>query len=105
MRHDRKAKIVATLGPASDDPGTIRALAEAGVSVFRLNFSHGTHADHRRRFTAIRKAEKAGFALQETDDLDLFRRQYELIYAKQDGGPPVDPTLAPRFAAPMGPPA
>lgn len=59
MRHDRKAKIVATLGPASDDPGTIRALAEAGVSVFRLNFSHGTHADHRRRFTAIRKAEKA----------------------------------------------
>ncbi|MGB1548476.1 MAG: pyruvate kinase [Alphaproteobacteria bacterium] len=59
MRHQRKAKIVATLGPASDDPATIRALAEAGVSVFRLNFSHGSHADHRRRFAAVRKAEKA----------------------------------------------
>jgi len=58
MRHDRKAKIVATLGPASNDADTIQALAEAGVSVFRLNFSHGTHTDHRRHFAAIRKAEK-----------------------------------------------
>ncbi len=52
----------------------------------------------RRTRTVIRKAEKVGFALQATDDLDLFRRQYELIYAKQDGAPPVDPTLVQRFA-------
>ncbi len=58
MQTRRKAKIVATLGPASDDPAKIRALVEAGVDVFRLNFSHGTHAEHRKRFAAIRKAEK-----------------------------------------------
>ncbi|PCJ61443.1 MAG: pyruvate kinase [Rhodospirillaceae bacterium] len=59
MQQKRKAKIVATLGPASDSPEEIRALIEAGVDVFRMNFSHGTHAEHRRRFVAIRKAEKA----------------------------------------------
>ncbi len=59
MQQKRKAKIVATLGPTSDSPEKIRALIEAGVDVFRLNFSHGTHAEHRRRFAVIRKAEKA----------------------------------------------
>jgi pyruvate kinase len=54
----RKAKIVATLGPASCSPETIRALFEAGVDVFRLNFSHGTHEDHRRRFEIIREVER-----------------------------------------------
>ena len=53
----RSAKIVATLGPASSDPATIRRLFEAGVDVFRLNFSHGTHADHRARYDAIRQIE------------------------------------------------
>jgi len=43
----RRAKIVCTLGPASDDESTIRALVEAGMSVARLNASHGT-PDHRR---------------------------------------------------------
>ena len=49
MQRKRNAKIVATLGPASSDVATIRALFEAGADVFRLNFSHGTHADHRAR--------------------------------------------------------
>ena len=48
MRRQRKAKIVATLGPASSSPEMIRALFEAGADVFRLNFSHGTHEDHQR---------------------------------------------------------
>jgi pyruvate kinase len=43
----RRAKIVCTLGPASDDESTIRALADAGMSVARLNASHGT-SEHRR---------------------------------------------------------
>ena len=55
----RKAKIVATLGPGSSAPGTIRLLAEAGVDVFRLNFSHGDHDQHARTYAAIRAAEEA----------------------------------------------
>lgn len=55
-RH-RNTKIVATLGPASSDPTMIRQLFDAGVDVFRLNFSHGTHADHKLRYDAIRQIE------------------------------------------------
>jgi pyruvate kinase len=59
MRRRRSAKIVATLGPSSSTPEQIRALFEAGVDVFRLNFSHGSHDDHQARFTAIRNVESA----------------------------------------------
>ncbi|MGC2198567.1 MAG: pyruvate kinase [Stellaceae bacterium] len=58
MRRRRSAKIVATLGPSSSKPEIIRALFEAGVDVFRLNFSHGTHDDHRKRFETIRALER-----------------------------------------------
>jgi len=51
------AKIVATLGPASADRATIEALVRAGADVFRLNFSHGTHADHQQRLALIRSIE------------------------------------------------
>jgi pyruvate kinase len=54
----RQAKIVATLGPSSTDAATIRSLFEAGADVFRLNFSHGTHAQHRERFDNVRAAER-----------------------------------------------
>src|SRR6266446_5345994 len=53
MRRRRSAKIVATLGPASAGGERIRALFDAGVDVFRLNFSHGTHDQHRARFAEI----------------------------------------------------
>ena len=55
---ERKAKIVATLGPASSTPETIRALYDAGADVFRLNFSHGAHEDHRSVHAAIRDVER-----------------------------------------------
>jgi pyruvate kinase len=55
---DRNAKILATLGPASSDPGVIRQLFAAGVDVFRFNFSHGSHEDHRARYDAVRAIEK-----------------------------------------------
>ena len=58
MRRNRKAKIVATLGPASSDPAMIRKLFEAGVDVFRLNFSHGSQDDHKRRLDTIRALER-----------------------------------------------
>jgi len=58
MRRLRKAKIIATLGPASSGIEKMAELFEAGVDVFRLNFSHGTHEDHRKRFEEIRELEK-----------------------------------------------
>ena len=54
-----RAKIVCTLGPASSDRATIRALIDAGMSVARLNFSHGTHADHRRVYEIVREESTA----------------------------------------------
>lgn len=54
----RSAKIVATLGPGSSAPGTIRLLAEAGVDVFRLNFSHGEQEKHKQTCEVIRKTEE-----------------------------------------------
>lgn len=59
MKRDRRARIVATLGPASVAPGMVKALAQSGVDVFRLNFSHGTHADHAAALKAVRGAELA----------------------------------------------
>lgn len=50
----RFAKILATLGPASSAPDTMRLLHEVGVDAFRLNFSHGSHADHKKNIDRIR---------------------------------------------------
>lgn len=58
MRRQRKAKIVATLGPASSSREMILALFEAGVDVFRFNFSHGTQEDHRKRHETVREVER-----------------------------------------------
>ena len=57
MRRFRNTKILATLGPASSDKDTIRALFDAGADVFRLNFSHGSHEDHRKRYDTVRAVE------------------------------------------------
>ncbi|MWD28639.1 pyruvate kinase [Aquicoccus sp. SCR17] len=58
MKRERMVKIVATLGPSSNDYDTIRALHEAGADVFRLNMSHGTHDEIRERHRIIRQIEK-----------------------------------------------
>lgn len=58
MRRHRHAKIVATLGPASGSAEVIRALFDAGADVFRVNFSHGSHDEHRQRINIIRSVEK-----------------------------------------------
>jgi pyruvate kinase len=50
----RRAKIICTLGPASDEPDAIRSLIEAGMDVARLNFSHGAHEEHARRLESVR---------------------------------------------------
>ncbi|HUH07762.1 MAG TPA: pyruvate kinase [Egibacteraceae bacterium] len=51
----RRAKIVATLGPALDDRETLAAAVKAGIDVVRLNFSHGDHDTHARRLEAVRE--------------------------------------------------
>lgn len=54
----RKVKILATLGPASSDPETMRALFRAGADAFRFNMSHGDHAMHEANFRTVRALEK-----------------------------------------------
>ena len=58
QNRNRKAKIVATLGPSCETEVMIEKLFLAGVDVFRLNFSHGSHEDHKTKVKIIRKLEK-----------------------------------------------
>ena len=59
MAVTRRAKIVCTLGPATSSPERIRGLVEAGMDVARLNFSHGSHADHEQVYRLVREAAEA----------------------------------------------
>ncbi|WP_092961030.1 pyruvate kinase [Falsiroseomonas stagni] len=58
LRRRRRTKIIATLGPASSSAEVIERLFRAGADVFRLNFSHGSHADHAERIAIIRALEQ-----------------------------------------------
>ena len=58
MKRNRKAKILATLGPASNTPNIIEKIFTSGADVFRLNFSHGTIEEHRKNRDSIRSLEK-----------------------------------------------
>ncbi|WP_280548815.1 pyruvate kinase [Halomonas sp. 11-S5] len=66
----RRTKIVATLGPASDQEGVLEAMLKAGVDVVRLNFSHGSPDDHRRRLERVREiADRLGRSVAALGDL------------------------------------
>ncbi len=54
----RKTKIVCTLGPASETEEMIEALCRAGMNAARMNFSHNTHADHKRRIEAVKRVRE-----------------------------------------------
>ncbi len=58
MSKFKQTKIVCTLGPSSNNYGTILAMANAGMNIVRLNFSHGEHADHLANMELVRKVEK-----------------------------------------------
>lgn len=67
---DRRTKIVCTLGPACSSREAIRGLIEAGMDVARLNFSHGTHDDHREMIRLVREeSERAGRVVPILQDL------------------------------------
>ncbi len=99
---ERKAKIVATIGPASDSEEMLEALMRAGMNVARLNFSHGTHEDHARRIARIRQvAKKLGVSVGILQDLQgpkirvgdlpaplqLMPDQVVTLYAQEDAPP------------------
>ena len=66
----RKAKIVCTIGPASDRPELLDQLIQSGMDAARLNFSHGTHESHGRAIKAIREAaDRRGVAVAIIQDL------------------------------------
>src|SRR5262245_43939061 len=66
----RRTKIVATLGPASSDPKTLGRMIDAGLDVVRMNFSHGTPDEHRKRVELVRSlARRAGRAVGVLVDL------------------------------------
>ena len=60
----RKTKIVCTIGPACADEETLTGLCQAGMNVARLNFSHGTHEEHRQKIELIKRVrEKLGLPI------------------------------------------
>lgn len=59
----RLTKIICTLGPSSQTPEQIAALARAGMNIARLNFSHGTKDDHRNMIHAVQEANRAGHSV------------------------------------------
>jgi pyruvate kinase len=66
----KRTKIVATIGPASRSPETLRALVDAGLNVARLNFSHGTHEDHGKTIEMLRRvSNEAGVPIAVLQDL------------------------------------
>ena len=70
MNRRARTKIVATIGPATNTPEKIEQLIAAGVSVFRLNFSHGSHDEHRRVYETIRETSaRLGMTIAILQDL------------------------------------
>ncbi len=80
MSFQRKTKIVATVGPASETKEMLINFAKAGVNVFRLNFSHGTHEDHLQRLKTIREiSEELGINLSVLQDLQGPKIRTQLV--------------------------
>ncbi|MEO9573057.1 MAG: pyruvate kinase [Tateyamaria sp.] len=85
MKRMRNVKIVATLGPASEDYEMIRALHEAGADVFRLNMSHGSHDEIAKKHAIIRQVEKdTGSSIAILADLQGPKLRVG-VFANQDG--------------------
>ena len=106
----RRAKIVATIGPASDSEQALESIIKAGMNVARLNFSHGTHEQHALRVATIRAVSKRlGMPVGILQDLQgpkirvgklaaplqLSSGEEVCLYATQDEAPKTDNQLLP----------
>ena len=97
----RRTKIVATLGPASDDPDTIARMIRAGVDVVRVNFSHGTAEQHVNVVELVRqKARENGREVGVLADLQgpkirIQRFKDNMIELEEGGHFILDANLAP----------
>ena len=106
----RRAKIVATIGPASESAQVLESLVMAGMNVARLNFSHGTHEEHKAKVAAIRAvSKKTGMPVGILQDLQgpkirvgklnaplqLSIGEQVCLYATQDDPPKTDNQLIP----------
>ncbi|MBF0532756.1 MAG: pyruvate kinase [Candidatus Omnitrophica bacterium] len=70
----RETKIICTLGPASTSRNVLKKMAEQGMNVARLNFSHGTYIEHQERIAVIKQNNKQyGFGVQVLQDLEGYR--------------------------------
>jgi pyruvate kinase len=88
MSYQRKTKIVATVGPTSESRESLIQLAKAGVNVFRLNFSHGTHEDHLARLHTIRSiSDELGLNLTVLQDLQGPKIRTQLV---ENNGVPLE---------------
>ena len=84
----QNTKIVATVGPACNSPEQLLELVKAGVDVFRLNFSHGTHEDHRKVIEHVSKInETHGLHIGLLADLQGPKLRVGTV---QEGGIPLD---------------
>ena len=91
MLRKRNTKIIATLGPSSSSPSKIHSIFQAGADIFRLNFSHGSHENHRKTVFHIRQYEKRlGRPIAILGDLQgpkirigMFKKTYELLKNNQ----------------------
>ena len=106
----RKAKIVATIGPASQSQETLEELINAGMNVARMNFSHGTHEQHAERIALIRQlSENLGRSIGIIQDLQgpkirvgaldepiqLSERELITLYVTDTNPPKTDGKLVP----------
>ena len=99
MAINKQTKIVCTLGPSCDNYDTILKMAEAGMNIVRLNFSHGSHEEHLARINTVRKVEKEnnlnlGIMLDTkgpeirlgtfVNNTEVYKKGEEVIIQKQD---------------------
>lgn len=96
VRYTPRTKIVATLGPASTSREVLRGLIDAGLNVARINFSHGTHAQHAERIALVREiAEEMGQHVAILGDLQGPRIRIGALASPIQADPGADLTLVP----------